>query len=571
MNVPNGATITMTPEQLMTRLAECLVASGDLTDSRVQELWQRGVLLGTPFDEVLRAESVIPESRILEALSSLTGIPFRRIIDSPISRDVVESVPARTALYYRIIPLDKQRDRLTLATSRVPSLTEKENLESLLSCRLDWVLCSQGDIDESIKYFYGLGAGTLQNILTQQAGNGSTTPRRMPGDGTVDPSHLVTEYIEEAVRMRASDIHLDPGAGAIRLRFRVDGVMQDVPLPPGVQPMHRSLVSCIKVMAQLDISERRVPQEGRIRMQVDETDYDLRVSILPTAHGESVNIRLLNRATSLLSLRDLGMQAEQIAKLETLIHLPHGLVLFTGPTGSGKTTSLYAVLSTIRQDTLNIVTLEDPIEYEMDGIAQVQINPALDVSFASGLRSVLRHDPDVILVGEIRDTETAEIAIRSAMTGHLVFSTLHTNSSASTPARLIDMGVEPYLVGFATEGVVAQRLIRRICPSCRIPVDVNKRVRLELERLSTAAIHVFTGQGCPSCKFTGYLGRCAILEVLVVTDAIRRLIVQGADSELIQQEAIRQGMSSLRDNGWRLALKGEVSVEDVIRLTGHVA
>jgi type IV pilus assembly protein PilB len=557
----------MTSEQLMEQLGEQLVRSGDLTDSRLKELLQRAVLIRSPLDEVLLAEGVLSEARILETLANLVNIPFRRIIDFRPSPETVEAVPVRTSLYYHIIAIEKQGDRLTLAASRVPTSTERNNLESLLNVRLEWVLCLRRDIEEAIKHFYGLGAGTLQNILSQQGKNGMAA-MKLPGEDNVDPSSLVREYIEEAIRMRASDIHLDPEAGALRLRFRVDGVMQDVHLPPGIQAIQRSLISCIKIMAQLDISERRIPQEGRMRIVVDTCDYDLRVSILPAAHGESINIRVLNRATSLISMTELGMQGDQVANMESLVHLPHGLVLFTGPTGSGKTTSLYSVLATIRRETLNIVTLEDPVEYEMDGITQIQINPALKLTFASGLRSVLRHDPDVILVGEIRDTDTADIAIRSAMTGHLVFSTLHTNSAASTPARLIDMGVEPYLVGFATEGIVAQRLIRRICNSCRSPIEVSTHIRHELERLGAGSAQVFTGRGCPVCKYTGYMGRSAILEVLTVTDAIRRVIVQGADSALIQKESIRQGMSTLRDNGWRLALQGAVSVEDVIRLTG---
>jgi len=379
---------------------------------------------------------------------------------------------------------------------------------------------------------------------------------------------LVNSVLFQAVKQRASDIHLESFSKGLVIRYRIDGVLYPILTPP--KRIQASLVARIKILASLNIAEKRLPQDGRFGVRISGKDVDVRVSVLPTAHGERVVLRLLEKENRLLNLLDIGLSQSQVPVAQQLIHLNHGIILVTGPTGSGKTTTLYAALNQINAPDKNIITVEDPIEYQLPGVGQVQVNPKIQLTFANGLRSILRQDPDIIMIGEIRDMETAQIAIHASLTGHLVFSTLHTNDSSGAMTRLIDMGIEPFLVASSVVGVLAQRLVRKICPSCKRGYRPTKDELVNLGILPPEeALQFFRGQGCPSCSGTGYIGRSGIYELLVLDDDLRRLIVSKADASAIRQMAIAKRMRTLKEEGAAKVQQGLTTTEEVMRLTQH--
>jgi general secretion pathway protein E/type IV pilus assembly protein PilB len=381
---------------------------------------------------------------------------------------------------------------------------------------------------------------------------------------------LVNEILTEAIESRASDVHLEAQADGMQIRYRIDGVLQRQHVPPEISRFRSAIISRLKIMSQLNIAERRVPQDGRIKLHVSGREVDVRVSIIPMLHGEGIVMRVLDKDRMDFTLKGLGMDPRTYEQLCKLIKLPHGIILVTGPTGSGKTTTLYSALNDIKSDETKIVTTEDPVEYQLDGIQQIQVHPKVGLTFATSLRSILRHDPDVVLVGEIRDLETAENAIQASLTGHLVFSTLHTNDSAGAFMRLIDMGVEPFLVSSTVEGVMAQRLVRKLCRECR---QAYRPQRDELpddfpwERLQEHGGSVYRAMGCPACRGAGYRGRGGLYELLVVNDEIRTLAGQRCSSVELRKAAIRGGLRTLRDDGWQQVLDGKTTVEEVLRVT----
>jgi general secretion pathway protein E/type IV pilus assembly protein PilB len=554
-------------------LQECgrlLVARRVLTRNQLEDAAGRARLLGQALDEVLLAEDLVKEDALLPLLSEISGHPVRPMASFEVPRSAVFRLPAATALQYRIVPVAADADGITIAAGRVHDHALTENLRTLLQTRVRWVLCRRREIEETLKHFHGIGADLVRDM-----GPAIRPPADAAGEGTPEAGNpgvarLVNEIIREAIQRQASDIHLEPMEGRVVLRYRVDGVLLDVPLPEGAARFYRGAVSAIKVMAQLNITERRLPQDGRLRATVEGEGFDLRVSVLPTQFGEAVNLRILNRKTTFLGLRELGLPADQLPVMRDLMSRSHGIVLITGPTGAGKTTTLYAALATIKSDAISIVTIEDPVEYQIDGILQIQVNTEIGLDFAAGLRSVLRHDPNVILIGEIRDRETADIAIKSSLTGHLVFSTLHTNDSPSAIARLVDMGIEPFLVASSVQGIVAQRLVRRVCARCREPAPVPESVRAEIEQAlegRQAAREFVRGRGCPDCKFTGYKGRSGLYEILAVDEPVRSLIARRASSDELQRLATRRGMVTLRRHGWAAAAAGLTTVEEVLRVT----
>lgn len=378
---------------------------------------------------------------------------------------------------------------------------------------------------------------------------------------------LVNLILFQAVKERASDIHIEPFQKELIVRYRIDGILYQRLSPP--KRYQSAIVSRLKVMAKLDIAEKRLPQDGRIPIKIADKDIDIRVSIIPTTFGERVVLRLLDKSSILLGLEEIGLSPAQLHTVDDLIHRSNGILFVTGPTGSGKTTTLYAALSRINSPDKNIITIEDPVEYQLWGIGQIQVNPKIGLTFAQGLRSVLRHDPDVILVGEVRDTETAEIAIQAALTGHLVFSTLHTNDAASAATRLLDMGVEPFLVASVVRAIVAQRLVRVICPECKEGYPPNGEALREIG-ISSFQLEggvVYRGRGCPACSETGYRGRSGIYEMLIVSDAIRHLIMEKADSTSICRQAVEEGMKTLREDGAQKVIAGLTTLEEVVRVT----
>jgi general secretion pathway protein E len=378
---------------------------------------------------------------------------------------------------------------------------------------------------------------------------------------------LVNLMLSQAVKARASDIHIEPYQDTFKVRYRVDGILYDKLSPP--KRIQSTLVSRVKVMARLNIAEKRLPQDGRIEIRIADKNVDIRVSTIPTAFGERVVLRLLDKSTVLLRLTDIGMPEDRLKLIERLIRTPHGIILVTGPTGSGKTTTLYAALTTINNPDINIITIEDPVEYQIEGIGQIQVNPKIELTFAKGLRSIVRQDPDVILVGEIRDMETAEIGIQSALTGHLVFSTLHTNDSASAVTRLIDMGIEPFLVSSSVMAILAQRLVRVVCDECKeaYTPDVESLDSIDLTPEMAAGKTIYRGTGCPACLNTGYRGRTGIFELMILDDSIKNLILQTSDANAIKRLAVEQGMISLRRDGSQKVLDGMTTIEEVFRVT----
>jgi type II secretory ATPase GspE/PulE/Tfp pilus assembly ATPase PilB-like protein len=561
-------------DQLMMELGQAVVQKDLVTREQIDQLNMRRTLTGETLDGLLVKESLVSETAILERLAALTGIPFGKIADYTVSMDAVGKMPARIALRYGAMPLKLEGGIITLAVSQVPQLSDADSLRILLNMAVEWVLCTETDITKSIKHFYGLGAETIDNLYEAPPED----EVQSQGTDIVDTTEegiirFVNQIIHEAITLEATDIHIEPFENSLRLRYRVDGLLQDIPVPKGVTQLRRAIASCVKIMAEMDIAERRKPHDGRITVRCGADEYDLRVSILPTSHGETVNMRILNRNSMFIDLEHLGLNTSEIPKIEYLSTLPHGVTLLTGPTGSGKTTTLYAMLSRISTDDVKIITVEDPIEYQIHGVNQIQVHAKIGVTFASVLRSILRHDPDIILIGEIRDMETADIAMRASLTGHLVFSTLHTNDAPSAIARLVDMGVEPYLVSSCLEGVIAQRLVRRACESCREEIEPDDVVLEEIadlfpEKMKDAKF--FKGHGCPNCNFTGYKGRIALCEIMILDDALRGLIVHQRPANEIRDQAITTGLITLRRAGWGRVLEGITTIDEVIRVARKI-
>jgi len=471
----------------------------------------------------------------------------------------------KLALHYQVMPVRLQNSTLTLAIANPQDVRLLDEVRLSLQQRytLKPLLSTAEDILRAVKKHYGVGAETISKILTERPG---TVPlaaleedsvedlERMASEASV--MNLVNQVILEAHSRRATDIHLEPFRGKVRLRYRVDGILHEVEVPPTIRQLFPAIISRIKVLSNLNIVERRLPQDGRASVKVGEQKLDLRVAVLPTPAGESVVIRILP-SQMLLGLQDLGFREDDLKFLEASIHKPHGLIFVTGPTGSGKTTTLYACLKTINTQERKIITIEDPIEYELEGVTQVQVNPQIGLTFAQGLRSMLRHDPDVMMVGEIRDLESAELAIRIALTGHLVFSTLHTNDAAGSIARLMDMGIDPYLIASSVECIIGQRLVRVLCAECREKVD-STRPNLEAS---------YRSRGCKACHNTGFKGRNAIYEFFHMAQPIKELVLKKTSADAIRKEAVEMGMRTMREDGWEKVRTGVTTLDEILRVT----
>jgi type IV pilus assembly protein PilB len=562
-------------DELLVEVTQKLVDRGLLTLDKLGDVQGRAAVTLQGVDRLLVQEAIVNETDLLKAFSEASGIPFHNIGDFRIEQEAIDKVTAKVALRHRIVPLTFQDGILRLAVSRVPNLTTVDGLRMVLDAGIEFVLCPESDVSMSLTHFYGLGAETIDQLIAEA--------EAMPQDEEDDDIAVQTQetgmvrfinlIIAEAIRMDCTDIHIEPFENTLRLRYRIDGILQEIPLPKGVEKLRNAVSSAVKIMAAMDIAEHRKPHDGRIKVRCGNSDYDLRVSVLPTGWGETCCLRILSRGTIKIDLDTLGLSPYQLPKIAKLTELPHGVILMTGPTGSGKTTTLYALLARLNKTGTKIITVEDPVEYQMAGISQVQIHSKIGLTFASVLRSILRHDPDVILVGEIRDSETADIAVRSSLTGHLVLSTLHTNDAPSAVTRLTDMGVEPYLISSCVEGIVAQRLVRRVCRNCNDAYEVPESIRNEIamtypDRINEAEfIH---GHGCPACGFTGYRGRSAINEVMIMSDPLRAMVVAREPANIIKDLAMKEGMVTLRQDGWLRVLEGRTSVEEVLRVAGRM-
>ena len=516
----------------------------------------------------------ISERQLLEGLADHLQLPIVSLRQLMIDDQVMKRVPARFAWHYRCMPVRLTGKTVTLAMADPLQVRPIDDLKVHYGLDADIVLSTEAEIQEAIQRCYGVGADTVGEILEASPQNGpmTTAPaaveetatdlERMAEDASV--IRLVNQLLLEAYRARASDVHIEPFRDELQIRYRIDGILYDVPVPDEIRRFHQAIISRIKIMSGLDIVEKRLPQDGRIKVSVGQEEVELRVSIMPSLYGENVVLRLLP-IKMLFDLEQLGMLPDELKTLERVIAKPHGVIFVTGPTGSGKTTTLYACLSRLNTPERKIITLENPVEYELKGVTQIPVAPKLGFSFMEGLRSMLRHDPDVMMVGEVRDHESAEITIRMALTGHLVFSTLHTNDAASSITRLLDMGIEPYLVSSTCLAFVGQRLVRVICPDCKA-ID-SAPLQMATGREDQIPPTVYKGKGCEACRMSGYLGRVGIYEVLVVDETVRRLIIEKAPAETIKQQLLQARWKTMRQDGWQKVALGVTTPEEVLRVT----
>lgn len=511
-----------------------------------------------PLIRTLVSLGLVAEERLLRVVAKQQGITFATLREFRPEPAAVASLSARFVAHYRVMPIGLTGRRLTVAVANPFDQAAMEDIESSHGFRVERVLACETDIMEAIRIHYGVGAETVERILAGAPGQEASSPVGESHDlehKAEDASviKLVNQLLHQAITDRATDIHFEVYRDDVTLRRRIDGVLYDTPVSRSMASLYPAIISRIKLMAGLNIVERRLPQDGRARVNIGAHQYDLRVSVVPSVHGENIVIRILP-TSMLFSLEQLGLSAEHLHILADLIQLPHGIVFVTGPTGSGKSTTLYACLTRLNTRDHKIITIEDPVEYEIKGIMQTQVNPRIDLTFARALRSMLRHDPDIMMVGEVRDRETAEITIQTALTGHLVFSTLHTNDAASAAIRLLDMGVDPYLIASTVRAFMAQRLVRVVCEHCREWMEVQGR------RCSR-------GKGCPHCNGTGYRGRVAISEIMQVLPEIQDLILRRASAREIRQKAVMLGMKTLASDGWEKIEQGITTVEEVSRTT----
>ncbi len=557
------------------RIRSLLEATNLFEEGELDAILSEAREKGQSIREAVLSGSTVKEEDFLEKLAEAMDIPFHRLKEAEIQDEILEKIPTKAIFQYNVIPLAKEDNCLNVATSDpfAPGLVD--SLRMAAECRIRLVLSPDEDISATAKKFYGVGAETLDRMMQDdridlEDDEGLLKQDLSDLDQEASVVKFVNQIIWEAFKDRATDIHIEPMEMDLRIRYRVDGVLHETPMPPQLKRFQSSIISRIKVMANMDIAEKRLPQDGRISLRIRGEEIDVRVSTMPTVYGESVSLRLLMRGGGLITMRDLGLDHHDSSLLEKMITRPHGILLVTGPTGSGKSTSLYAWLHTINSVDKRIMSAEDPIEYEMAGVNQVQMRPEIGLTFANTLRTFLRQDPDVIMVGEIRDKETAEISIRAALTGHLVFSTIHTNDSASTITRLLDMGIEPFLVASSVEGIVAQRLVRGLCKACRQPLEVDKEFLREhnfpIDRLEKEG-PIYEAVGCDECRGNGYKGRTGIFEILPVTDEIRPLVIAHASASAIKQQSLAHGMKTLRDDGWDKVLAGVTTIDEILRVT----
>lgn len=550
---------------------ELLLEQGFISEAQVKSAREEARKTGVKIKKVLVKLGFVREED-LAALDALQlGVPYVSINDYDLNPDVVKIFPEILAKKHKVLSLFKIRDRLTVAMSNPADLVAIDELRAKAGCEVDAVLSADSEIAEAIDQYYG-ASGSLKEFLDELAGSHAVEAR---GTGEKALATLAAEapviklvnlILMQAIRERASDIHVEPDDEKLRIRFRIDGLMHEILSPP--KEFEAPIISRVKVLSQLDIAERRKPQDGRFHVKIENREVDVRVSTLPTVHGENLVMRILDKVGVQLKLPELGFNQNHLRHFERLIRKPYGIILVTGPTGSGKTTTLYAALETINTEDKNIVTVEDPVEYHLKLIRQSQINPKAGLTFATGLRSILRQDPDIIMVGEIRDTETADIAVQAALTGHLVFSTLHTNDAAGALTRLIDMGVEPFLISSTVVGVLAQRLVRRICEHCKEGYQPQEGELASFHMPAGVSIgELMRGKGCIRCKNTGFRGRVGIFELLVMGDAIRKLVARRASSDEIKKKAIEEGMLVLQQDGLAKVAKGVTTLDEVVKST----
>jgi len=588
---------------MMKHLSQILSDNFSISKEELDEAQRIRTEKGEKTREILLRKKLITESQLLEALSIQYNIPFRP--DLPfqnIGQDIIDQIPIQFLKKHVMVPLaahpgesgiedysnpddapnttkginkDHSNPDFIIAINDPTSFQALDDLVGILNLSdFEIVLSTKQAILTAINIAYDLSRDSAEQLVQDMEENGSSiiseiedTADLLDDTSSAPIIKLVNHILSQSIKARASDIHIEPYQDSFKVRYRVDGILYDLLTPP--KWIQAPLISRIKVMAEMNIAEKRLPQDGRLDVKMGDQDIDVRVSTIPISFGERVVLRLLNKTTKLFTLSNLGLLPKKLKLLENLVESPNGIILVTGPTGSGKTTSLYAILSSINTPEINIITIEDPVEYQLKGVSQIQVNPKIDLTFAQGLRSIVRQDPDVILIGEIRDQETAEIAVQSALTGHLVFSTLHTNDAASAITRLVDMRVEPFLISSSVIAVVAQRLARVLCSSCKecyLPESIALG-RIGITADQTKRSNICKTKGCKECLNTGYKGRIGLFEIMVLRAELKKLILKTFDSNLIKNVALKTGMVSLRHDGVLKVLTGMTTIEEVLRVT----
>lgn len=554
-----------------------LLREGVVDEDRLNRAKKEATKSGVGLVDALVQMGTASQESVYRSLADFCEMRFVIPSKLDIPRELSEKVPARFTTHYHFVPIEERNGTMVVAVTDPLNNQLLDDIRLVLKQRVEPVVTTPDEITRTLKELYGVGADTVERIMGDQEAAGNVVNLEKAassadlGDEKIDASIIkfVNELLSEAIRTNATDIHIEPFEEQLRVRYRLDGVLHAVPVPPSIRGFHSAIVSRIKIMSNLNIAEKRLPQDGKIRAMLGDEQFDLRVSILPTPYGETVNLRILNRATMFFTLEQLGLTGEDLKKFDTFIKRPHGMILVTGPTGSGKTTTLYAALSKLNQLDRKIITIEDPIEYQLTGISQMQAMPQIGFDFSLALRSMLRHDPDIMLVGEIRDRETADMAVRSSLTGHLVFSTLHTNDAAGAVTRLTDLGLEPFLISSTMIASIAQRLLRTVCRDCAEPFSPEESMITQVggDPAEAADAAFMKGKGCENCRHTGYRGRVAIYEILPFTRKIRDMTVERASSNQIKDEACREGMETLRQAGWRRIKEGRTTFEEVLRVT----
>lgn len=564
---------------LKDRLTEILINNKLITKEQLEQALKVQAVKGGKLSDIIVDLKFVKANELITSLSEGLGLPLIDLKRFKIDFDIVKMIPVDIARHYQIIPVSKMGDTITLAMADPLNIFAIDHVQALTGFKINPIISSAQDVNQTIELSYpdttkGIIDGLVKEMavssieLVKEENEISPSVQELDRISHEAPVIKVTNMIlEESIKKKSSDVLIEPFDKKLRIRFRIDGVLAEQKAVP--KAMHASIVSRIKVMSQLDIAEHRLPQDGRFKLRILGREVDFRVSILPSSYGEKVALRILDKSQANLDIKKLGFSEYALKTLDKVSLLPHGMILVCGPTGSGKTTTLYAVLKSVDSPDKNIVTVEDPVEFQLEGINQVTAKPEIGLTFAAALRSILRQDPNIIMIGEIRDYETVDIAIKSALTGHLVLSTLHTTTAAGAVVRLVNMGVEPYLINSSLVCVMAQRLVRKICPRCQEAHILKKEVAegLKLDAAGIGKLQFYKGKGCQHCLNTGYSGRTVIAEVLQLSSKIRELILTSSQEQFIKQQARLEGMKTLREDGLESALKGQTTIEEVIRVT----
>jgi general secretion pathway protein E len=549
---------------------DLLLASGVPSRDEAAELAQN--LNGGSWTSQVLDSGKVDEQRFLSVIGKFFRVPVVSIDPKTIDRETLSLLPSRFVFQHHILPIEVKETSVVLAAYDLFNSIGRQLAGQLLKKPAEWVLVPRAQLLRAMKTLYGVGAETFDEILKTNRAFEILQDTETSTDLTADDPEasvvkFVNQIIREAIIERATDIHVEPLENDLRIRYRIDGILHEVAVPPQLRVLQSAIISRLKVMSHMDIAERRLPQDGRMNLHANNQEIDVRVSTIPTVNGESISLRLLSRSEQQFGFERLDLSKKQEKIIRHLLAQPNGIILLTGPTGCGKSTSLYCFLSSINSVQRRIITIEEPVEYRLPGVSQIDVKPEIDLTFAKGLRHILRQDPNVVMVGEIRDIETADIAIRAAMTGHLVFSTLHTNDAVGGITRLLDMDVEPFLLASVVKAFIAQRLVRTICSECAELVEYPSEYLVEIAFPSELGTKFQRGAGCDNCRHTGYQGRTAIYEICVVSEPLRKLIMQKRDGGELKQCAISEGMVTLRQDGWRRVEQGKTTIEEVVRVT----